>query len=157
MLRGFRFRISPAVYTWYALKPGGQALPKSRSKSSRLSGNSRAGYTKLLLRIDFRPAQGTQILNPRRLAIIAVSALVGACLDPSVPREASASVSSLDFQSSAPVEILLAQRAIADSTSDERATNPPEAPYDSLSPPEPKKSTEKSPGKAFAYNLVIPG
>lgn len=110
-----------------------------------------------MLRIDFRPAQGTQILNPRRLAIIAVSALVGAFFGPAVPREASASVSSLDFQTSAPVEILLAQRAIADSTSDERATNPPEAPYDSLSPPEAKKSTEKSPGKAFAYNLVIPG
>lgn len=109
----------------------------------------------MLLQLDFRPAQGTLILNPRRLATIAVVTLTGALTSFTSPREALAS--ALEFQSSAPMEILLAQRAIADSTSEERATNPPEAPYDSLSPPPPKKATEKSTGKAFTMNLLIPG
>ena len=109
----------------------------------------------MLLQIDFRPAQGTQILNPRRLATIAAVTLTGALLSLSATRDAFAS--ALEFQPAAPMEILLAQRAIADSTTEERATNPPEAPYDSLSPPEPKKSTTKSTGKAFTMNLLIPG
>ena len=111
----------------------------------------------MLLQIDFRPAQGTLILNPRRLATIALATLTGAVTFLAVSREASATISALEFQSSPPMEILLAQRSIADSTSEERATNPPEAPYDSLSPPPAKKSVEKSPGRAFVSNLVIPG
>ena len=68
----------------------------------------------MLLQLDFRPAQGTLILNPRRLATIAVVTLTGALTSFTSPREACAS--ALEFQSSAPMEILLAQRAIADST-----------------------------------------
>ena len=63
--------------------------------------------------------------------------------------------SVLDYQEFTPGEILLAQRSIADST-DVRATNPPEAPYDSLQPP-PKPEYGKSSGKAFCYSLAIPG
>lgn len=62
----------------------------------------------------------------------------------------------LDYRSASPTEILLAQRAIAD-TSSERATNPPAAPNDSLRPPTPKSPNTKSIGRAFVSNLVIPG
>jgi hypothetical protein len=50
----------------------------------------------------------------------------------------------------------LAQRSIAD-TVETKATNPPQAPYDSLQPPPPKGKQSKSAPKAFVYSLVIPG
>jgi hypothetical protein len=56
-----------------------------------------------------------------------------------------------------PTEVLLAQRAISEPDT-ARATNPPMAPYDSLRPPPPESpEKQKSEGKAFVYNLLIPG
>jgi len=99
----------------------------------------------------FSPAQGIQNLNFIRLVPSLVLGLIA--LVTLAPPAASA---VLDYQEVTPTEILLAQRAIAE-TDTARATNPPVAPYDSLRPPPKDPHAGKSPGKAFLYSLAIPG
>jgi hypothetical protein len=62
--------------------------------------------------------------------------------------------SPLDLQEPTPTEIL-AQRSIADSTDAERAKNPPSETV--LKTPEPETKPQKSSGRAFLYNLILPG
>lgn len=61
--------------------------------------------------------------------------------------------SPLDRPDPTPTEIL-AQRSIADSTEPERATNPPPQ---TVPPAAPEAKAPKSSGKAFLYNLILPG
>lgn len=100
----------------------------------------------------FSPAQGTQLLTRLSLAPALLSGLFFALFLVS-----AAWAGPLDLPMYTPIEVLLAQRAISEPDT-ARATNPPMAPYDSLRPP-PEEATarKKSEGKAFVYNLLIPG
>jgi hypothetical protein len=97
----------------------------------------------------FSPARGIEILTRIRvlLALSACAVLAGAAV-PSVP------ASPLDFQEPTPTE-LLAQRSIADSSDTERAKNPP--PETVAQTPEAEAKHQKSSGRAFLYNLILPG
>jgi hypothetical protein len=82
-------------------------------------------------------------------------ALLACALCPG-PGALPASASPLDMPESTPTE-LLAQRAIADSADVERATNPPSETVLQTAPPAVEPRPPKSSGKAFLYNLILPG
>jgi hypothetical protein len=106
-------------------------------------------YTKSLFHHVFSPARGTEILiRFRVLLALSTCAVWAGVVVPSVQS------SPLDFQEPTPTEIL-AQRSIADSTDAERAKNPPSETVLKDTPAEAKP--EKSSGRAFLYNLILPG
>jgi hypothetical protein len=107
-------------------------------------------YTKSLLHRLFSPARGDEILTRSRV-FLALSACALFCGPGVLP----ASSSPLEFQESTPTEIL-AQRAIADSSEGERATNPPSETV-LTAPVQEEVRPPKSSGKAFLYNLILPG
>jgi hypothetical protein len=112
-----------------------------------------ASYNKALHRLSFRPVLGTSNLTCLRF----VSCLLGSILVATLFSAPIASASSsLDMPDLSARDILLAQRALEDSTS-ERATNPTVLRQDSLNVAPTKEHKEKSQGKAFLYNLGIPG
>jgi hypothetical protein len=107
-------------------------------------------YTKLLFHRAFSPARGNEILTRSRvflaLSVLALLVLPGVLL-------AQSSLLSLPEPSATEI---LAQRSIADSTDQERATNPPSETVLQTQPP-PEAKAPKSSGKAFLYNLILPG
>lgn len=114
-----------------------------------------ASYNKALHKCKFRPVLGTSNLTCLRF----VSCLLGCFVVAILSSASIASASSpLDMPSVSPREILLAQRAFDDSTK-ERATNPTVLRQDSLNVASETKEEhkQKSQGKAFLYNLAIPG
>jgi len=93
--------------------------------------------------------QGTHYLTSRGLSTPVLAALALLALSP-----AASPASPLEFKSESPVEILLAQRAIADSSA--LPTPPvvePVAESDADTEPAPQKSI----AKAFFMNLAVPG
>lgn len=97
---------------------------------------------------DFCPVQGTHFLTSRGSLVPILAALAVLAISPT-----TSVASLLDFQPDSPMEILLAQRAIADSSS-VPATPPilePAVEPGSALPP------QKSVGKAFLMDLVVPG
>jgi hypothetical protein len=107
------------------------------------------GYTKSLLHSAFCPARGnTVLIRIRVLLALSACAMLDATATP------AASASSLDFREPSPTEIL-AQRSIADSTAGEKATNPNSETVLSTQPEEARPP--KSSGRAFLYNLILPG
>lgn len=107
------------------------------------------GYTKSLLHRVFSPARGTEILTRfRALLALSACALLAGAVVPSV------SASSLDFLEPTPTEILV-QRSIADSSDTERAKNPPSETV--LKTESAEAKPPKSSGRAFLYNLILPG
>jgi hypothetical protein len=113
-----------------------------------------ADYNKTLVEHTFRPVRGHS--NLIRFRLIPSTSVVVLILFATAPRVES---SPLDFRPFSPTEILLAQRAIADSvTQTERATNPVLPP--ALGEPTPAAAAHrasKSSGRAFLYNLLLPG
>ena len=97
------------------------------------------------------PAEGSRFLTPRGSHIAAVSVISSSlCL---LLWTAAVGASTLDFTPLATNDILLAQRAIADTNV---SAVPDEAPDPSASldgPPD----VRKSPGRAFLYNVLLPG
>jgi len=105
-------------------------------------------YNKALSFSISRPAEGTR--NLTRIVAIAF-AILGAAFVVSPCVQAS----PLDFEDSTPQEILLAQRSIADTTSSTQDMHPGTV-VDNQSP---VIDTEHhvSSGRAFIYNLILPG
>src|SRR5262245_49750452 len=97
-----------------------------------------------------RPDLGNTILTRRLLARVV---LFGALATLRIPTAAHAS--DLDFPAYSPEVILLAQRAIADSVP-ETAPTPTNIP-ESAVPREAEAPKEKSPGRAFLLNMLVPG
>ena len=97
------------------------------------------------------PVQGTRRLLSRRFALSIVAVLAAI----SCPRWSPAA-SLLDFDLSTPEEILLAQRAIADSVAPHQAIEPV-APPPTSAVLETTPKVHRSIGKAFLLNLAIPG
>lgn len=107
-------------------------------------------YTKLLLHHVFSPARGNEtLIRSRVLLALSVLSLV---LAPGV----LLAQSSLLYLPEPSTTEILAQRSIADSTDQERATNPPTETVLQTQPP-PEAKAPKSSGKAFLYNLILPG
>ena len=106
-------------------------------------------YNKVLSLSISRPAEGTRILT--RCSTIG-ALLLGGTLFCAVCTGGQAS--PLDRQDFTPEEILLAQRAIADSTVHEEL--PPPTVADAQSPLTDQPSNVSS-GRAFIYNLILPG
>ena len=107
------------------------------------------GYTKSLFHRAFSPARGIEILTRFRVLLaLSACALLGGAVVPSV------SASTLDFLEPTTTEIL-AQRAISDSSDTERAKNPP--PETVLKNESAEAKQPKSSGRAFLYNLILPG
>lgn len=101
---------------------------------------------------DFCPVQGTHFLTSRGSLVPILAALAVLAISPT-----TSVASLLDFQPDSPMEILLAQRAIADSSSVpatppilEPAVEPAVEPDAGLAP-------QKSVGKAFLLDLAVPG
>lgn len=99
----------------------------------------------------FGPVEGTRFLTSRRFT--STGFIVAACL---FVCAGSARANLLDYQSLSPNEILLAQRAIADSGT---SAVPEETPVagQGLSIPSPAEQAHKSAGKAFLMDLALPG
>jgi len=112
-----------------------------------------ASYNKALHEFSFRPVLGINLTCSRF-----VSCLLGCSIVAILSSASNASASYiLDMPNLSAREILLAQRSFEDSTR-ERATNPTVMRQDSLNAaPEKEEHKEKSQGKAFLYNLAIPG
>ena len=109
-------------------------------------------YTKLLLHHVFSPVRGNEILTRSRVLLLVVLALALSAGPDALPGHAS----PLDLPQPTATDIL-AQRSIADSTEQERATNPPSETVLQAPPPVPEAKEPKSSGKAFLYNLILPG
>jgi hypothetical protein len=106
-------------------------------------------YTKSLLYHLFSPVRRNPILTRFRVLFV-LTAFALALGTGASPLRAS----PLDYVEPTPTEIL-AQRAIADSADGERATNPnPTIPEEQ---PAREVREPKSSGRAFLYNLLIPG
>lgn len=101
---------------------------------------------------SFRPVQGTRTLISRRFSLAILAILATSLCHPLPGRAASV----LDFDPASPQEILLAQRAIADSTTP-HTVPPPIPPANATASEEMSPMAHKSVGKAFLLNLVIPG
>jgi len=111
------------------------------------------GYNQPLIAPHFRPVEGTRFLTPRRL--IPSGILVAACL---VALAGVAHASLLDYRPLTTDEILLAQRAIADSGAEVSPLDaPPASDGAALHVPMPEEQAHKSAGKAFLMDLVLPG
>jgi len=113
-----------------------------------------ARYNKVLQESPFRPVLGTPNLTCLRFVSCLLGCSIVAILSSAPVASAS---SSLDMPDLTAREIILAQRAFDDSTQ-ERATNPTVLRQDSLNvAPTQEEHKPKSQGKAFLYNLAIPG
>lgn len=99
----------------------------------------------------FRPVQGRHPLNLRgtQTAILFLSLCL--CLWTGTSR-----ASNLDFAQLPTTEILLAQRAIAD-TAVAAAPIEPQIPSAAVGIPSAGTDGHKSPGRAFLYNILVPG
>jgi hypothetical protein len=104
-------------------------------------------YNKVLSKLS-RPAEGTRILT-RCLGIALL--LLGVVFVTPPPR---VHASPLDLEDTSPQEILLAQRSIADSTAHQEMH--PGTVVDSKSPIL-EDEHHVSSGRAFIYNLILPG
>src|SRR2546425_8655819 len=97
---------------------------------------------------SFSLVQGIRILTFQRFALL-FAAVLAVLAFPRLSR----ATSQLDFESQTPREILLAQRALADSLV-------PHNPLESTGPgtsPDIRGMSHKSIGKAFMMNLALPG
>ena len=109
-------------------------------------------YNKLFHKRTFSPVLGTSNLTCSRF----VPCLLGLLLTALLTTAPAASASILDLQGISPTEILIAQRAIEDSVT-QNGTNPTIMTQDSLVTVPAAERKEKSAGKAFMYSLAIPG
>lgn len=107
-------------------------------------------YTKSLFHRLFSPVRGNEALIRSRV-LLALSA----CVLMLGPGQRPVAASPLDLQEPTATEIL-AQRAIADSADVERATNPPSETV-LKTPAAQEARPPKSSGRAFLYNLILPG
>jgi hypothetical protein len=105
-----------------------------------------------LIAHHFRPVEGTRFLTSRRP--IPTGILVAACL---LAFAGAARASSLDYQPLSTTEILLAQRAIADTSSASAPLDAGAASGAALHVPTPAEQAHKSAGKAFLMDLAVPG
>jgi hypothetical protein len=110
-------------------------------------------YNKSLIARQFRPVEGTRFLSlhgPHRAALLCVACLwVG---------EAGACASLLDYHPASAGEILLAQRAIADSIGEPAAFEAiPPPPGETMPAAVTPVDIRKSPGRAVLLNLIVPG
>ena len=104
-------------------------------------------YNKALYLISSRPAEGTRHLTRIvAIALFGAAFLVSPC----------AYASPLDFEDATPQEILLAQRSIADTTSSHQDMHPGTV-VDNQSPVLDTGEHHVSSGRAFLYNLILPG
>jgi hypothetical protein len=106
-------------------------------------------YNKTLSLSSSRPAEGTRILT--RCSSIAALLLGGTFF---CAISTGVQASPLDREEPSPEEILLAQRSIADSSAHQEL--PPPTIVDSQSPLTDEPSKVSS-GRAFIYNLILPG
>jgi hypothetical protein len=104
-------------------------------------------YNKVLSLPSCRPAEGT-----RNLTRIVAIAILGAAFLASP----CAYASPLDFEDATPQEILLAQRSISDTTSSHQDMHPGTV-VDNQNPVLDTDEHRVSSGRAFLYNLILPG
>lgn len=107
----------------------------------------------MFVRAYIRPDLGISTLTRRHVhsAVLLVGLVAAMSL---VSNARPASASSLDLPAFSPGEILLAQRAIADTVPE---PPPPSAIAESAVPREPQNAKIKSPGRAFLLNMLVPG
>lgn len=104
-------------------------------------------YNKVLSLPSSRPAEGTRNLTRIvAIAILGAAFLVSPC----------AHASPLDFEDATPQEILLAQRSISDTTSSHQDMHPGTV-VDNQNPVLDTDEHHVSSGRAFLYNLILPG
>ncbi|HEX7077453.1 MAG TPA: hypothetical protein VF363_03440 [Candidatus Eisenbacteria bacterium] len=102
--------------------------------------------------LHFRPVEGIPLLTARRPKPVGI--LVAAAF---LLLSGTARASLLDYQPLSPNEIILAQRAIADSESAVPHSDPVAVASPPAAPLVPSTESHKSPGKAFLMDLVVPG
>ena len=107
-------------------------------------------YNKVLSLSLSRPAEGNRILTRCTLISLSLLGAVGFLGSPPC-----ACASPLDLEEATPQEILLAQRSISDSTSNE--TPHPGTVVDEPTALNPVSTHHVSSGRAFLYNLILPG
>jgi len=98
----------------------------------------------------FQPVEGTRFLTPRAARVALVSVPFGLLLATGISFS-----SQLDFSPASTGEILLAQRAISDT--EVVATPVVPGANETVTPPPAPGEVHKSPGKAFVYNILLPG
>ncbi|MGE5175452.1 MAG: hypothetical protein ACM3JJ_03680 [Hyphomicrobiales bacterium] len=101
----------------------------------------------------FRPVEGTRFLTSRRSAPTGI--LVALCCLALAPAARASSI--LDYQPLPPDQILLAQRAIADSGDAASPAPAPPAAEHEMQLPTPAEQAHKSAAKAFLMDLAVPG
>lgn len=106
----------------------------------------------MLVEFNFGPAEGTRFLTPR--VHLPTGLLVATCLLAFV---GTARASLLEYEPLSTDQILLAQRAIADSAMPATPLDPTLAAGQSLSIPSPAEQAHRSAGKAFLMDLAVPG
>jgi len=102
-----------------------------------------------------RPVLGNQILTLRLVHRAVFAGILGGILWVAFAVGVS-HASDIDYRSNSVGEILLAQRAIADSVV-ETPTPPPGTAILAVTPDDESVPVAKSPGRAFLLNLIVPG
>ena len=104
---------------------------------------------------NIRPVQGRKTLTLRLVHRMVFAGLLGTILWTAFATGVSYA-SDIEYRSNSVGEILLAQRAIADSVV-ETAPVPPSAAIPGRVPENESVPVAKSPGRAFLLNLIVPG